>query len=158
MKKFIFGIMFLIAASFAVSCVEDSGGSSGNTYFLSDTRLVGKWIVKSYDAYNNENKLVNTTDDESFIKTGYWRIDMEADCSMFLWYSDYSQAAVITDFYYDDIMQVLYFGETGEAEVTTLNDSVLVFNSINLMPAEWYEKVYTGEYHYVTATCKKEKS
>lgn len=158
MKNCILGIFFLIAASFTVSCVEDDpGSSSGKNYMLSDTRLVGNWIVDRYDAYNSEKQLVNSTTDLTFIKTGYWRIDMTADCSMFLWYGDYSQAAVITDFYYDDVMKVLYFGETGEAEVTTLNDSVLVFNSINLMPAEWFEKAYTGEYHYVTSTLKKEK-
>lgn len=158
MKNSILGLMLLIAAALAVSCVEDGPGkSSGNNYMLTDTRLVGNWIVNRYDAYNVEKKLVDTTTDMTFIKTGYWRIDMTADCSMFLWYGDYAQAAVITDFYYDDVMQVLYFGETGQAEVTTLNDSVLVFNSVNLMPAAWFEKAYTGEYRYVTTTLKKEK-
>ena len=42
--------------------------------------------------------------------------------------------------------------------VTTLSDTSFVFNSDNIMPLEWYEKLYSGEYKYVTTACKKEKN
>lgn len=159
MKRLLVPLFLAALSMFAVSCDEDDqGGSEGSTYVLSDTRLVGHWLINRYDAFDNEGKLVNTTENESHIKTGYWRIDMTADCSMFLWYGEYSQAAVATTFFYDATLKMLYFGDTGEMEVVTLNDTSFVFKSDNIMPLDWYEKLYNGEYKYVTTVCKKENN
>lgn len=159
MKRLFLGIMILVAAFSALSCGEDTpGGSSDSPFIISDSRLVGHWLINRYDAYDGEGKLVNTTDDGKLIKEGYWRIDMTAEGSMYFWYGEYSQAAVSTSFYFEPSLNKLYFGDTGEMMVTTLSDTSFVFNSDNIMPLEWYEKLYSGEYKYVTTACMKEKN
>lgn len=152
--------VMLSLASCGKSSVNWSGkGSDAGETTIVDPAILATWEVVKYEAFNRQSILIKSTENSDEIRSGYWkfRFANDSESLMEIWYGpSLATPSMSVWFAYDNGSKLLYFGDYGQADIRTINDSDLVFDSNSFGPAAWFENVEgNADISFVRATCRK---
>lgn len=150
-------LLFVLIASFTAllcSCEKDktSGGGGGGIPVVVDPAITGTWDVVKFEGLDKNGAVIKECTDANTIKATYHRFTFGSDSIMRLWYGEKQQLLEV-DFFYDSFVQVLWFGESGFAEIDTLDETDFIFTSDSFLPNDWYQE--TSNVKEARVYCKK---
>jgi len=145
MKKFLYSVMLMSSVLCIFNSCDKLRGDDDDTggEVITDPALIGVWNVNRYEALDNNGAVVDTETDPSVITETYNRFVFDNSGLMQCWRKDTvtgEQAYLLVYYWYYSDYGSLYFGDTGEAVVSILNDTSLVFESTSFAPLAWYQR------------------
>jgi len=140
MKKFYFYIVLFVSTITMFSCDKISGsGGSDTPTVITDPLLIGTWNVVKYEALDKSFAVIKTETGSGTINATYYKFVFDENGRMQCWYNLAAGQCISTSYSYLSLYGDLLFGDTGQASVTTLNETSLVFESTSFAPNDWYE-------------------
>lgn len=153
MKRKVFIILAVLCAA-VCSCDKISGSSDkgGGETVIIDPAIIGTWEIIKYGAIEQgQTQEGRICDNRSEILSSYHKFDFNGNAIMKLSFGN-PEEIIEVDFYYDSTYKTLLFGDSGYADVETLNGTDLIFTSDSFMPLGWYEDATVKN---VRVYCKK---
>lgn len=137
-----------------ISTFISGSGDFDNSVVIEDENIIGSWQVIKYEAFDRNEKLLDTATDEASIAATYSRFDFDTNGIMSL----YAKGQRLTTNYAYYASGNLLFGESGLGETCKLDKTSFIFDSDSFFPVGWNTKYPANAGGFYRVHCTRNPS